>query len=68
MTPAKSRLIDAIAEQNGLTEKKSTGTVETILDITRSAIASDDWQEYKFEVETDCDFCCSGKRRGKINL
>jgi len=31
MTLTKSHLIDAIAEQNGFTQKKSSETVETIL-------------------------------------
>jgi integration host factor subunit alpha len=33
-------LIEAIAEQNGFTKKKSTETFETILEIIKSSIAS----------------------------
>ena len=37
MTRTKSHLIDAIAHQNGFTKKQSTETVETILEIIKSA-------------------------------
>ena len=40
MTLTKSHLIDAIAEQNGFTQQKSTETVETILEIIKSNLAS----------------------------
>ena len=40
MTLTKSHLIDAIAEQNGFTRKKSTDTVEIILEIIKSKLAS----------------------------
>ena len=40
MTLTKSHLIDAIAEQNGYTRKKSIETVETILEIIKSTLAS----------------------------
>ncbi len=40
MTPKKFHLIDAIAEQNGFTRKKSTETVETFLDIIKSTLAA----------------------------
>ena len=39
MTLTKSHLIDAIAEQNGFTKKKSIETVETILEIIKSTLA-----------------------------
>jgi hypothetical protein len=39
MTLTKSHLIDAIVEQNGFTKKKSTETVETILEIIKSTLA-----------------------------
>ena len=42
MTLTKSHLIDAIAEANGFTKKKSTETVETILEIIKSTLASGD--------------------------
>ena len=42
MTLTKSHLIDAIAEQNGFTKKKSTETVETILEFIKSTLASGD--------------------------
>jgi integration host factor subunit alpha len=40
MTLTKSQITDAIAEQNGFTKKKSTETVETILEIIKSTLAS----------------------------
>ena len=40
MTPTKSHLIDAIAQQNGFTLKKSTETVETILELIKSNLES----------------------------
>ena len=40
MTLTKSHIIDDIAGQNGFTCKKSTETVETILEIIKSTLAS----------------------------
>ncbi len=40
MTLTKSQITDAIAEQNGFTKKKSSETVETILEIIKSTLAS----------------------------
>ncbi len=40
MTLTKSNFIDAIAEQNGYARKKSTETVETILEIIKTTLAS----------------------------
>ena len=40
MTLTKSHLTDAIAEQNGFSKKKSIETVETILEIIKSALVS----------------------------
>ena len=40
MTLTKSHLIDAIAEQNGFTRKKSTETVEIIIETIKSKLAS----------------------------
>jgi len=40
MTLTKSHLIEAIAEQNGYTRRNSTETVETILKIIKSTLAS----------------------------
>jgi integration host factor subunit alpha len=40
MTLTKSHLINAIAEQNGFTQKKSSETVETILELIKSELAS----------------------------
>jgi integration host factor subunit alpha len=40
MTLTKSQITDAIAEQNGFTRIKSTETVETILELIKSTIAS----------------------------
>ena len=42
MTLTKSHLIDAIAEQNGFTKKQSSETVETILELIKSELASGD--------------------------
>jgi len=39
-TLTKSQITDAIAEQNGFTKKKSTETVETILELIKSTLAS----------------------------
>ncbi len=40
MVLTKSHLIEAIAEQNGFTKKKSTEIVETIFEIIKSTLAS----------------------------
>ena len=40
MTLTKSQIINAIAEQNGFTRQKSTETVETILELIKSTLAS----------------------------
>ena len=40
MTLTKSHLIDAIADQNGFTRKNSSETVETILELIKSTLAS----------------------------
>ncbi len=40
MALTKSHLIDAIAKQNGFTQKKSTETVETILELIKSTLES----------------------------
>ena len=40
MTLTKSQITEAIAEQNGFTKKQSTETVETILEIIKSELAS----------------------------
>jgi integration host factor subunit alpha len=40
MALTKSHLIEAIAEQNGFTKRKSIETVETILEIIKSTLAS----------------------------
>ncbi len=42
MTLTKSHLIDAIAEQNGFTKKKSTEIVESLLEIIKSTLESGD--------------------------
>ena len=42
MTLTKSQITDAIAEQNGFTKKQSTETVETILELIKSTLASGD--------------------------
>ena len=40
MTLTKSHLINAIAEQNGFTQKKSSETVETILELIKSTLTA----------------------------
>ena len=40
MTLTKSQITDAIAEQNGFTKKQSSETVETILELIKSSLAS----------------------------
>ena len=40
MTLTKSQITDAIAQQNGFTKKKSTETVETILELIKSTLES----------------------------
>jgi integration host factor subunit alpha len=40
LTFTKSQIIESIAEQNGFTKKKSIETVETILEIIKSTLAS----------------------------
>jgi len=42
MTLTKSQIIDAITEQNGFTCKKTSETVETILELIKSILASGD--------------------------
>lgn len=40
MTLTKSQITNAIAEQNGFTKKKSTETVETILELIKLSLES----------------------------
>ena len=40
MTLTKSQITEAIAEQNGFTKKQSSETVETILELIKSTLAS----------------------------
>jgi len=40
MTITKAHLIEAIAEQNGFTKRQSSETVETILELIKSTLAS----------------------------
>ena len=42
MTLTKSQITDAIADQNGFTKKQSSKTVETILEIIKSKLATGD--------------------------
>ena len=42
MALTKAHLIEAIAEQNGFTRKKSTETVEALLEIIKSSLSSGD--------------------------
>ena len=61
MTITKSHLIDAIAEQNGFTRKKSTETVEIILEIIKSKLASGE----DILISGFGKFCVRGKRKRK---
>ena len=58
MTLTKFHLIDAIAEQNGYTKKKSTETVETILEIIKSTLVSGE----DVLISGFCKFCVKDKR------
>ena len=58
MSLTKSHLIDAIAEANGFTKKKSTETVETILEILKSTLASGE----DVMISGFGKFCVNGKR------
>jgi integration host factor subunit alpha len=40
MTLTKSHIINAIAEQNGFTKNQSAETIETILELIKSTLAS----------------------------
>ena len=42
MTLTKSEIIESITEQNGFIKKKSSETVETILELIKSTLASGD--------------------------
>ena len=61
MTLTKSHLIDAIAEQNGFSKKKSIETVETILEIIKSTLASGD----EVLISGFGKFCVKEKRERK---
>ena len=63
MTLTKSHLIDAIAEQNGFTKKKSTETVETILELIKLELATGD----DVLISGFGKFCVKekGERRGR---
>ncbi len=61
MALTKAHLIEAIAEQNGFTRKKSTQTVETILEIIKSTLASGD----DVLVSGFGKFCVKEKRERK---
>jgi integration host factor subunit alpha len=61
MTLTKSHIIDAIAEQNGFTRKKSSETVETILEIIKSTLESGD----DVLISGFGKFCVKDKRERK---
>ena len=42
MTLTKSNIIDAVAEENGYSRKNASETVEAVLDIIKSTLASGD--------------------------
>ena len=42
MTLTKSEIIESITEQNGFIKKKSSETVETMLELIKSTLASGD--------------------------
>jgi integration host factor subunit alpha len=61
MALTKSHLIEAIAEQNGFTKKKSTETVETILEIIKSTLVPGE----KVLISGFGKFCIKDKRKRK---
>ena len=61
MALTKSQITDAIAKQNGFTRKKSTETVETILEIIKSTLASGD----DVLISGFGKFCVKDKRERK---
>ncbi len=61
MTLTKSQIIDAVAERIGFTRKKSLETVETLLEIIKSTLASDD----DVLVSGFGKFCVKDKRERK---
>ena len=61
MALTKSQLIDTIAEINGFTKIKSTQTVETLLEIIKSTLASGD----DVLVSGFGKFCVKEKRERK---
>ncbi len=61
MTLTKSQVINAIAEQNGFTRNKSIETVETILELIKSALASGD----DVLISGFGKFCVKDKQRRK---
>jgi integration host factor subunit alpha len=61
MTLTKCHLINAIAEQNGFTRTKSTETVETILELIKSNLASGD----DVLISGFGKFCVKEKRKRK---
>lgn len=58
MTLTKSHLIEAISEQDGFTRKKSTETVETILEIIKSTLETGE----DFLISGFGKFCVQEKR------
>ena len=61
MTLIKSQITDAIAKQNGFTRIKSTETIETILEIIKSTLASGD----DVVISGFGKFCVKDKRERK---
>jgi integration host factor subunit alpha len=59
MTLTKSKIIDAIVHKNGLTSKRSTVTVETILELIKSSLESGEDVLIRGVVE----FCVKEKRK-----
>ena len=58
MTLTKSKIIDAIAEQNGFTRKNSTETIETIFELIKSTLESGE----DVLISGFDKFCVNGKR------
>ena len=65
MTLTKFHLIDAIAEQNGFTKKKSSETVEIILEKIKSTLATG--EDMMLNARRVVTFKCSGKLRDRVN-
>jgi integration host factor subunit alpha len=60
-TLTKAKIIDAVADRNGFTRKKSIETVETMLKIIKSTLESGE----DVLISSFGKFCVKKKRRGR---